>query len=146
MCLLRTRPANRQPGLRCLLTPRPCTPPGLAKEPGTGLVWIVMRYYDCGSLRDVLDTTARMEPSPHDEESGAGSSSSPGNNGAGNGKGGAAAMGAGGGRPMLQVQASFGQAVRGIGGVSLTAKLQMALDVARGMAYLHGRPNELVGE
>lgn len=103
-----------------------------------------MRYYDCGSLRDVLDTTARMEPSPHDEESGAGASSPPGNNGAGNGKGGAAAPGAGGGRPMLQVQASFGQAVRGIGGVSLTAKLQMALDVARGMAYLHGRPNELV--
>ena len=30
--------------------------------------------------------------------------------------------------------------------LTLAVKLQMALDIARGMAYLHNRPNEMVSE
>lgn len=70
------------------LVPRPNkTPPGLARESGSGMVCCVMRYYSNGSLADLLTREQQ--------------------------------------RPQL----------------SLTLKLRMALDIARGMAYLHARPN-----
>lgn len=77
------------------LKPDPClfyAPPrltGIAREPGTGIPAIVMRYYSRGSLKDVLDD---MDATA----------------------------------------------------LPLSTRLNMARDVARGMAYLHDRPNEMV--
>lgn len=99
---------------------------GLTREPSTGIPSIIMKFYKRGSLLDVMCGASAPNSAPNIP--GRGSSLS------------GASVGGG----LMSTGGSGVQGSAGALALSIVARIRLARGIARGMAYLHERPNEAI--